>query len=72
MWWLINLFCKCHFKNHDNVTSLLLLDNCTDHHIYMSNIPPNLIIDFLPPNVTSKHQASDMEMVEATNIGYKS
>ena len=69
MCWLVNMFWIWHLKHHGNVTDLTPLDNCTANHIEMSNLPPNLSIEFIPPNYMSKHQPEEMETIKATKIG---
>ena len=69
MCWLENVFWIWHLKHHGNVTALTPLENCTANHIDISNLPPNLSIEFLPHNDTSKHQPEDMGTIKANNIG---
>ena len=49
----------------------MLLDNCTAHYIDKHLYPYLLIILFLPPNVTNRHQPADMGMIAAIKVGYR-
>jgi len=58
-------------KRHGDVHAILLLDNCSAHKIDEKYVPKNLHILFLPPNVTDRHQPTDMGMIAGTKVGYK-
>ena len=48
------------------------MDNCSAHHgLDTKQFPSWLIIKFLPPNLTSRHQPADQGMIANTKIGYK-
>ena len=54
-----------------SINAILILYNYTAYQIDMLLLPINLIIIFLPPNVTSPHQAVDMGIISSLKIGYK-
>ena len=51
-----------------DVNAVLIFDNYLAQNIDMSNLLPRLKINFLPPNVTNKHQPSDMGMIAALRV----
>ena len=71
LWWLNTLFWPSHVSENGDIYCLLLLDNCTAHHIDMSALPENLMIHFLLPNVTNTHQPTDMGMISTLTVGCK-
>ena len=59
--------CQC----GGNVLCILLLDNCSAHMVPNDAYPDKIMLYFLPPGVTSKHQPADMGMIAALKVGYR-
>ena len=71
IWWINNVFWPEHLQENGHVNAILILDNCSAHKIDISKISKKITIKFLPPNVTSRHQPTDMGMIAALKTGYK-
>ena len=78
VWWIKNVFCPNHRKNHGDVYCTLLLDNCAAHKYLDQDtirrargIPAKLIVIFLPPNVTCRYQPMDMGIIACIKVGYR-
>ena len=70
-WWIRTVFWPWHVFHHGEVLCILLLDNCPAHKISKDDYHALLIIFFLPPRVTSRHQPADMGMIASLKVGYK-
>jgi hypothetical protein len=71
IWWIVTAFWPFHLRTQGNVKAVLLMDNCSAHDIDASDVPANLLLIFLPPNMTSMHQPADMGMIASLKVGYK-
>jgi hypothetical protein len=72
IWWINHVFWPWHVRKFGDVKAILLLDNCSAHtDLDESRLPKKLIIQFLPPNVTSRHQPADMGIIAAIKVGYR-
>jgi hypothetical protein len=72
IWWINNVFWLEHLQENGHVNAILILDNCSAHKIDTLKISSKITIKFLPPNVTSRHQPTDMGMIAALKTSYKS
>ena len=61
-----------HINKNGDLNAVLIIDNSLVHSIDVSKLFTCLIIKVLPPNVKNKNQPSDMGMIAALKVGYKS
>lgn len=71
-WWLNTVFAPYCRRCFGNQKVLLLLDNFRAHDVGAECIPPNVIVFFLPPNLTATHQPADQGIISRLKLGYKS
>lgn len=72
IWWINTVLVPNHRRIYGEVPLLLILDNCPAHHGVSKDAYPSIVhIEFLPPNLTSKHQPADQGMIAALKVGYK-
>ena len=68
----LTVFAPWYECKHGDKKGVLIMDNCSAHHgLDTKQFPSWLIIKFLPPNLTSRHQPADQGMIANTKIGYK-
>ena len=72
MLWINNVFWPWDLKHCGDVTFIILIHNCTSYIMDLSQLPNNLNILFLPPNVTNLHQPTYIWMIAALKFGYNS
>ena len=71
-WWLDNVFAPFCFKLFGSQKCILLLDNCPAHEgISEWKTQSNIIVKFLPPNLTSAYQPADQGIISSLKLGYK-
>jgi hypothetical protein len=71
-WWLDNVFAPFCFKLFGSQKCILLLDNCPAHEgISDWKTQSNIIVKFLPPNLTSAYQPADQGIISSLKLGYK-
>ena len=72
LWWIWNVLWPWHMTSHGHGKAcILILDNCSAHDVDKNSVPKYLIIIFLPPNVTNRHQPADMGMIASVKVGYR-
>ena len=71
IWWINTVFWPWHVEHRGYVLCILLLDNCSAHMISKTSYPDLIMLYFLPPKVTSRHQPADMGMIAALKVGYR-
>ena len=72
IWWLTTVYAVEMRKRFGNNKVVLLLDNCPAHVGIENNvIPSNIIIVFLPANMTALYQPADQGMIAILKLGYK-
>jgi len=57
-------------RKYGSLKVALILDNCPAHQ-NIPNIPNNVKLVFLPPNLTALHQPADQGMIAQLKLGYK-
>ena len=76
IWWIDNVLFPYHDEQHGlGVPCILLLDNCSAHKLsdekFVVLEERNILVHFLPSNLTSKRQPADMGMIASLKVGYK-
>ena len=72
-WWINTTFLPYHRRKHGEEKAILILDNCPAHDALEAGVLlyGTLIVLFLPPNLTSRHQPCDMGIIQGLKTGYK-
>ena len=54
------------------VNAIIVLENFSSHRVDKSQLPQNILIKLLLPNVTGTNHTVDMVIISSFKVGYKS
>lgn len=64
VWWFKNVFLTLCRNRWGDDQVILILDNCPCHlKIVLTDVPENIVIIYLPENLTSRHQPCDLGII---------
>ena len=74
LWWILNVFWPYHLHSEGYVNAMHVMVNCSAHNISDEEKPKlskQILIFFLPHNVTNTHHLDDMDIISSIKVGYK-